>query len=1093
MTRLIIEPLRDLRTENIIPYTNLASTSLTANIDGEHHQSTALELPQSSSMHAIAWNTFRASRKVSALQACRIVAGVRRPLFTRKFHRSAISYQAPEEPSTGTGLPVEDVQGKNENKVDEKEKDPIPDAANNQSTATEVPVSDGENPPTTRRPKTRADYGSAVNRSKRNQNSTGLPPIVLPPWFATLNVKLAGEENVKLSGKLSSGIGQKDLMANASQLEKLEDQVQEQAQHESKDKASSDEVTGETHDLSLADTKDQGHENRELPSETKDNVVEALTRFGWKRHQPQAYGLERYQLAEILAVLTADLVITPPTELEPKTIHKPTTLLLCPRDGGMFFLDTVVEEVARELHTDLLRLDSDTLAHTIGGYIGESLAWTSRQNIVGLGYQAQDRAGRLGTIDNEIEIKMSTEEEDPDKQSRPRPPAKTGEMSATARKLLPVISTALKDALVFLNPQIDASKEQPSLQKSSSKTDSEAWTDRKITTALEALLDSVTKKRKDALDTDPADSKSSLSNGLIIQVRDFKELAETSYGSSLITKLEELVKKRWLAGEKIILLGTTSSSHYMGDFSKFQVQMLQSACPDYNHLGRTIVVPPSGGRDEDKFDADEREYIRLVNIRHVADMFSQLSGHATHDVRRNLNAKFPSLLKSQKSEVEEFVWPASSVHRIATIMVGLSRYQSIALQDEDAVQPDVIYKFFKRALDLVSTSDEIKFAYMKEESKRLFDKDDTASVSKEGSTATGAAKAIRAATKERINKLKEKCDFHEKKLLAGVVYPDSILTTFSDVRAPAETIEALKTLTTLSLVRPEAFSYGVLATDKIPGLLMYGPPGTGKTMLAKAVAKESGATVLDVSGADLFNLYVGEGEKNVRALFSLAKKLTPCVVFIDEADAIFGSRGGDSSKRSSHRELINQFLREWDGMNDMSAFIMVATNRPFDLDDAVLRRLPRRLLVDLPTEKDREAILKIHLTNEVLDDSVSLAKIAKETPFYSGSDLKNVSVAAALACVREENEEAAKHTGDEPYVYPPKRTLSKRHFDKALEEISASISEDMSTLTAVRKFDEKYGDRKGRRKQRAAIGFGGGVQIDKDSEAGRVRKIKEGS
>ena len=148
-------------------------------------------------------------------------------------------------------------------------------------------------------------------------------------------------------------------------------------------------------------------------------------------------------------------------------------------------------------------------------------------------------------------------------------------------------------------------------------------------------------------------------------------------------------------------------------------------------------------------------------------------------------------------------------------------------------------------------------------------------------------------------------------------------------------------------------------------------------------------------------MWVGEGEKNVKALFSLAKRLTPCIVFIDEADAILGSRGASSS-RASHRELINQFLREWDGMGELSAFIMVATNRPFDLDEATLRRLPRRMLVDLPTEKDREEILKIHLRDEILDSQISLQQLAIETPLYSGSDLKNLCVAAALACVREE-------------------------------------------------------------------------------------------
>ncbi|KAM0801533.1 P-loop containing nucleoside triphosphate hydrolase protein, partial [Usnea florida] len=282
-----------------------------------------------------------------------------------------------------------------------------------------------------------------------------------------------------------------------------------------------------------------------------------------------------------------------------------------------------------------------------------------------------------------------------------------------------------------------------------------------------------------------------------------------------------------------------------------------------------------------------------------------------------------------------------------------------------------------------------------------------------------------------------------------------IRTTFADVQASPQTIDALKTLTSLSLVRPDAFTYGVLATDRIPGLLLYGPPGTGKTLLAKAVAKESGATVLEVSGSDVYDMYVGEGEKNIRAIFTLAKKLTPCIIFIDEADAILGARTGGGN-RTSHRELINQFLREWDGMTELSAFIMVATNRPFDLDEASLRRLPRRLLIDLPVEKDREAILKIHLKNELLDPNVSVSDLASQTPFYSGSDLKNLCVAAALACVREEFDTAASHAQDqnktEKYEYPEKRTLHTRHFKTAMDEISASISEDMGSLSAIRKF-----------------------------------------
>lgn len=253
-------------------------------------------------------------------------------------------------------------------------------------------------------------------------------------------------------------------------------------------------------------------------------------------------------------------------------------------------------------------------------------------------------------------------------------------------------------------------------------------------------------------------------------------------------------------------------------------------------------------------------------------------------------------------------------------------------------------------------------------------------------------------------------------------------------------------------------------------------------------------------------MYVGEGEKNVKAVFSLAKKLAPCIVFIDEADAILGSRGGNST-RTTHRELINQFLREWDGMNNLGAFIMVATNRPFDLDDACLRRLPRRLLVDLPSENDREAILRIHLKDEILEPAVSLPNIASQTPFYSGSDLKNLVVAAALSCVREEVEQAATAASTSPpnsspgysainsqkkqiYGDQAKRILLARHFIKAMEEISASISEDMSSLNAIRKFDEEYGSRKGRRKKGRAYGFDTVKEGEKKrSDAARVRNL----
>ena len=226
-----------------------------------------------------------------------------------------------------------------------------------------------------------------------------------------------------------------------------------------------------------------------------------------------------------------------------------------------------------------------------------------------------------------------------------------------------------------------------------------------------------------------------------------------------------------------------------------------------------------------------------------------------------------------------------------------------------------------------------------------------------------------------------------------------------------------------------------------------------------------------------------------QAIFSLATRLSPCVIFLDEADAILGSRSS-SGTRTTHREIINQFLREWADLPmtpSSNTFLMVATNRPFDLDDAVLRRLPRRILVDLPSAKDRLEILKIHLKDESLDPGVDLERIAKATPLYSGSDLKNVCVSAALSAVREEHDKFVK----EGVKWGRRRVLTKKHFDKALAEVGASVGDDMGSLAQMRKWDEKFGEGKGRKRARG-MGFGniglGVKEGEVDEGAGRVRK-----
>jgi SpoVK/Ycf46/Vps4 family AAA+-type ATPase len=465
------------------------------------------------------------------------------------------------------------------------------------------------------------------------------------------------------------------------------------------------------------------------------------------------------------------------------------------------------------------------------------------------------------------------------------------------------------------------------------------------------------------------------------------------------------------------------------------------------------------------------------------------------------------------------------VHRVALIALGLLVTSPVAASDSAPAQ--LSWAHVTLAMGLLKASDTAKYKYFERAAELPKRPQSTIGVQEAKVEADRKRSDEKALQRQRnLHRISSTATKHEKRLMPGIADPDQIKTTFEQVHVPTETVDSLRTITSLSLLRPEAFSYGILATEKISGALLYGPPGTGKTLLAKAVAKESGSTVLEVSGSQIMDKYVGEGEKNVAAIFSLARKLSPCIVFLDEADAVFASRDA-MRERASHRDVLNQFLKEWDGLNDLSVFVMVATNRPFDLDDAVIRRLPRRLLVDLPTQADRKEIIRIHLKGEQLDESVDLEDIAKRTPFYSGSDLKNIAVSAALACVKEENEQAAiaaakavepssedsestansstppststsststsqPSTPAKPphlvrgqsYTFPEKRILHSRHFDKALQEISASISEDMSSLSAIKKFDEQYGDRKGNKRRK---NFGFGMVAERDESAARVR------
>ncbi|KAG8688560.1 hypothetical protein FRC11_005215, partial [Ceratobasidium sp. 423] len=364
----------------------------------------------------------------------------------------------------------------------------------------------------------------------------------------------------------------------------------------------------------------------------------------------------------------------------------------------------------------------------------------------------------------------------------------------------------------------------------------------------------------------------------------------------------------------------------------------------------------------------------------------------------------------------------------------------------------------------------------------------------------------RATTDPLVEKVKKQgMDSYQRKMLDCLIRPGDVQTGFKEVHLPDATIDTVRTLVSLRLLCPEAFKTGILKQYNMSGVLLFGPPGTGKTLLAKAIAKESGARMISIKPSDILDKCVGEDEKNINALFKLARRLKPCVIFIDEVDALFGARTPAKNENSSRwrTDMLTQFTQEMDGMLSSDVFVIGATNRPFDLDDAIIRRLPCRILVDLPQKDGREAILRILLKDELLEPDVDLENLASLTSNFSGSDLKHVCVMAAFESAKElaniswadkkgkestpissvpgistpAASDSGKDSPPSPSLInglaelsstpnvdstgsngaPLTRKLAKRHFTQALKQIRASTSETQTSLVELRRWNDQFG------------------------------------
>ncbi|EKQ55966.1 MULTISPECIES: ATP-dependent zinc metalloprotease FtsH [unclassified Clostridium] len=241
---------------------------------------------------------------------------------------------------------------------------------------------------------------------------------------------------------------------------------------------------------------------------------------------------------------------------------------------------------------------------------------------------------------------------------------------------------------------------------------------------------------------------------------------------------------------------------------------------------------------------------------------------------------------------------------------------------------------------------------------------------------------------------------------AKMVTPDTQTVTFEDIAGADEEKAELEEIVDFLKLPARYIQMGA----RIPkGVLLVGPPGTGKTLLAKAIAGEAGVPFFSISGSDFVEMFVGVGASRVRSLFEEAKKNSPCIVFIDEIDAVGRQRGAGLGGGHDEREqTLNQLLVEMDGFGANEGIIMIAaTNRPDILDPALLRpgRFDRQIIVGAPDVKGREEILKVHTKKKPLKEDVKLDVLAKRTPGFSGADLENLTNEAALLAVRRDKKQ----------------------------------------------------------------------------------------
>ncbi|CAF1273065.1 unnamed protein product [Adineta ricciae] len=282
---------------------------------------------------------------------------------------------------------------------------------------------------------------------------------------------------------------------------------------------------------------------------------------------------------------------------------------------------------------------------------------------------------------------------------------------------------------------------------------------------------------------------------------------------------------------------------------------------------------------------------------------------------------------------------------------------------------------------------------------------------------------------------------YEMCVLADLINPVDIKVTWQDIGGLDEIIDNIRQTVIYPLQHPELFSRSKLLTSP-KGVLLYGPPGCGKTMLAKAIAREAGANFINLQVTSLLDKWYGESQKRTAAIFSLARKLQPTIIFIDEIDSFMRTRQNDDHECT--RMVKTQFMTLWDGLETDDGdptlnriLIIGATNRAQDLDAAILRRMPTRYHIQSPNIIQRVKIFELILSNEDLDTDVDLEELAKQTSNYTGSDINEICRQAAMQRIVELCNNRSTTNDNEEHL-SQLRPITRADFLEALRKVHDS-------------------------------------------------------